>query len=117
MQNSRVWPASAVMKQMLYVIGGRSHGEVLSSVESFDPCELDDPWELKAPMSVGRDAAAAVVVSGRIYVLGGRGQGSTLAHAEVFSLERGWDQCPPMLTSRAWPVCTLLPLSAYADCA
>jgi N-acetylneuraminic acid mutarotase len=60
---------SAVVDGKIYVFGGYSGGNVLSTVEVYDPAT--DKWEKKADMKVGRTLYSAEVVNGKVYFIGG----------------------------------------------
>ena len=69
MPTPRAGHAAAVVKGKIYVIGGATTKEVLSSVEEYDP--MTSTWTPKADMPTGRWSSAGCVVNGKIYVIGG----------------------------------------------
>jgi len=74
MPTARFVPASAVVNNILYVIGGcnascATGGGVLPVVEAYNPAT--NKWSTKAPLPTATDSVTAVAASGFIYVIGG----------------------------------------------
>ena len=84
MPTARNSAAGAVVRGVLYVIGGRTVSDGnLTTVEVYDP--LSDRWERAAPMPKAQAGLAASVLNGKIYVFGGEyfnaGGGGVFAEA------------------------------------
>ncbi len=81
----------------LYAIGGFRDGEILDTVERYDPAV--DRWESRASLPTPRVHLAAVVVDDEIYALGGGGETGELATVEVYdpTTDR-WETSSPLPT-------------------
>ncbi len=83
MPTPRYAPAAGVVNGILYAVGGfRGGGDVLSTVEAYDPAT--NTWTTKAPMPTPRGGLAAGVVSGILY-LGGQDRSGDLSTNEAFT--------------------------------
>ena len=83
----RVTPASVVVDDLLYVIGGRDENwEPLDTVEVYDP--LLDSWDTLSPMPTARIGPVAVEHDGKIYVLGGstESSGDAIETVEIYTI-------------------------------
>ncbi|KHJ99431.1 kelch repeat protein [Oesophagostomum dentatum] len=79
----------------IYVIGGQSEGQALSTVERFRP--TTDRWEPVSGMASGRACCSAVVLGERIYVFGGIRSDRWIRDAESFDPKTGvWTPLKPM---------------------
>eukprot|EP00966_Prymnesium_polylepis_P268265 6197266-Prymnesium_polylepis.1 len=78
--------AAAVVGGKIYVSGGRSGSNYLSSVEVYDPAR--SVWAAAPSMATVRFAAAAAVVGGKIYVSGGDNASNFLSSVEVYDPAR-----------------------------
>merc|ERR1712032_748981 len=86
--------ASVVAGKLYLFGGGGEDGDVLRTVESFDPCTRK--WENHPSMSEPRYGAAATALGGRIFLFGGR-QENELCSAESFDVEsQQWRSLPIM---------------------
>jgi hypothetical protein len=84
MLTPRFVPASAVVNDILYVMGGCGSGcGTLSSAEAYDP--KTDTWSPIASMPAPVDSVYAVVVGGIIYVVGGDVNGERLATVYAYN--------------------------------
>jgi N-acetylneuraminic acid mutarotase len=84
----------------VYAIGGFSLvGGSLASIDAYDPAT--DAWSPRAPMSVGREAAAVAAVGNKIYVCGGvNGNQGFLTSVEIYDPVAGaWSPGPTMPVS------------------
>lgn len=95
------------LPNMLYAIGGRSHPDILSSVDMFD--SWHGRWVACPPMPTARaGSAAAPLVGGRIIVVGGYdGLGiveGLLASCDVYDpRQQRWEEdCAPSLQRARW---------------
>lgn len=59
----------AVLKNRLYVVGGRDGSSCHRSVECYDP--HTNKWTLRAPMNRRRGSVGVGVMNGFLYALGG----------------------------------------------
>lgn len=100
MPTSRLGPASAVLDNRLYVIGGLSYHGVLDLCQVYDP--LTDTWHQIDFMPTRRAYASAVDYQGKIYVLGGEalGQRTSIVHSYDPQLDR-WSQLEPLPSGRS----------------
>ncbi|MFB0509477.1 MAG: Kelch repeat-containing protein, partial [bacterium] len=84
----RWYPASVVVDEKIYVIGGQDSTEPYSSlntIEVYDP--IQDTWETKRPMINDRWGLMAAVVNGKIYAIGGRTGSFTGGHSPTNVVE------------------------------
>lgn len=93
----RTHAASTVFEGYLYMIGGTSGSDLLSSVERFNGVS----WALAGSLSATRNGASAAAYQGRIHVVGGYTTGNSyLPFPEVFD-GKNWTVSPyPLLSSR-----------------
>ena len=97
--------AGAVIRDRLYLVGGRTvGGGNLARLDRYDPHA--DRWETLRPMPQASAGLAAVAAWGRLYVMGGewfrRGEGSGV-FAEVWEYDPAgdsWRAVAPMRTPR-----------------
>ena len=96
----RLQTTVAVLRDRLYLVGGRSGDDVaLNSVESYDPDT--DSWEESVPMSKARCEAKVARVNGSLYVFGGSagrvGTGGWSRSAERFDpVTKRWEALPDL---------------------
>ncbi len=65
---------AAVLGRKIFVIGGRSaQGEVLQTVEVFDPSRNE--WRDFPDTKRQREGATAIILGSRLYLIGGSDQG------------------------------------------
>ncbi len=64
----RAWPASAVVNDTIYCIGG-GYPTARQSLEAYDPAT--NTWRTQAPMPTARFGGQAVAVNGVVYTIGG----------------------------------------------
>jgi RNA polymerase sigma factor (sigma-70 family) len=69
MPTARSYLSSSVVDGKIYVIGGYTDKDILSTVEEYDP--VADKWTKKANMPTARCGLATSVVNGKIYAIGG----------------------------------------------
>jgi N-acetylneuraminic acid mutarotase len=62
--------STAVVNGKIYVIGGLTVNDALSTVEEYNP--VTDTWTKKADMPTPRGGLSTAVVDGKIYAIGGR---------------------------------------------
>lgn len=100
MPTSRLGPASAVLDNRLYVMGGLSYHGVLDLCQVYDP--LTDSWHQIDFMPIRRAYASAVDYQGKIYVLGGEALGQKISVVNSYDpqLDR-WSQLEPLPTGRS----------------
>ena len=70
-------------EQYLYIIGGTSRGQVMSTTERFDPSANE--WEEVAPMNQARSAAFGASMNGKVYIAGGLWKNKTISSCEVYN--------------------------------
>ncbi|MFQ3662267.1 MAG: LuxR C-terminal-related transcriptional regulator [Chloroflexaceae bacterium] len=85
----------------LYVIGGRSQGQTLPTLDRYDP--RTERWVSLADMQVATSAMQAAELRGRIYVPGGdRGDGTVSARLEAYDpREQRWYELAPLPAPRS----------------
>jgi len=90
----------------IYVCGGTDGGQMLSSVDRFNP--VAGAWEVAVNMPQAREGAAAAGVEGKLYVCGGTDGAVPLNSIECFDpVSSGWAAAgtiPQMLQRRHRPV-------------
>jgi len=64
--------STSAANEKIYVIGGLSAGQTISTVEEYNP--ETDTWMRKAKMSVSRRNFSTSMVNGKIYAIGGQTQ-------------------------------------------
>ncbi len=106
--------AVAEVNGKIYVIGGKTGGgygcmaigcsppppiTYLTTNDEYDP--VTNSWASRAPMSVGRQGAAAVSINGKIYVIGGYNSGGYSNAVEEYNpANNTWVSKNPMPTAR-----------------
>ena len=98
MPTGRLWHASSVVDDKIYVIGGRAT-ETLTT--EYYP--LTNAWTTKTPMPTARFAHSTSVVDGKIYVIGGVSAAYTsgLSIVEEYDpVTDNWTTKTPMPTAR-----------------
>jgi hypothetical protein len=84
MPTARWFGGSAVVNNILYVIGGRSSTNVsLNVVEAYDPST--NTWSTMAPMPIVNDNVYATVENNIIYMVGGYSQANQTRRTNVLS--------------------------------
>jgi N-acetylneuraminic acid mutarotase len=84
MPTARYAPATAVVNNTIYAIGGFNNGIALATVEAYDP--VSNTWVAKAPMPTARYGLAAAAVNNTIYAIGGGdSNGNVLATVEAYT--------------------------------
>lgn len=95
--------AAAVVKNILYVIGGTPDGSsVTNAVWAYSP--TTNTWSPKSPIPTARVAAAAVVLNNIIYVMGGQDASFTqLSTVESYNpATDSWTEEPPMRLAKSF---------------
>lgn len=103
LETPRVYASAVALGDSIYVMGGAdSLGNVLSSVEVYDPSA--NKWHYTTSMKLARKGAAAVAFDSHILVFGGGGaMGSPYSEVEAYSVESGdWKVTYPMALARAY---------------
>ena len=96
--------ALATFEGRLYVFGGMTESEYLSTVFIYDPTR--DDWEEAEPMPTKRAYAGAAVAGGKIYVIGGHDGQAALSVNEIFqpglmnTEENPWSDGEPLPEGR-----------------
>jgi len=86
----RTHATAATAGGSIYLFGGLSLGNVLNSVERFDPQQCGGTWETLDNMPTARFECASTSFGNRLYVLGGADlKGEALAAAESFDPKTG----------------------------
>ena len=70
-------------EQYLYIIGGRSYPNYLSTTERFDPSA--DEWEEVAPINQARSDAFGASMNGKVYIAGGECNHKAIKTCEVYN--------------------------------
>ncbi|BFZ23237.1 hypothetical protein BsWGS_26276 [Bradybaena similaris] len=97
----------AVLKGLLYAIGGYNGMERLDTVEMYDP--VVKRWSRVAPMKCKRSALGAVSLNGKIMVCGGYDGVTSLHTCESYDPETNvWSQMHPMHKHRSASGVTVL---------
>ncbi|MBA2622534.1 MAG: hypothetical protein H0U88_02780 [Chthoniobacterales bacterium] len=93
-------PAVGVIDDKIYVAGGTSGVNTISTVEMFDPAT--NIWTRRASMGVSRNHTAGAVIDGKFYVAAGRGPATAGTALEVYDpVENRWSSLPSMPTNRS----------------
>ena len=80
----------------IYVLGGRSQGNVVGTAYAYTPAT--NVWRTFAPLPTPRDNLAAAVLNGKIYALGGLVNGTASTVVEVYDPATGtWGSAPALL--------------------
>jgi uncharacterized protein (TIGR03437 family) len=107
MPTARYGQASAVVNNILYVIGGTLNGDNLPVVEAFDP--TSNTWSTKSPMPTQRASMPAVVNGGIIYVIGGVNDNGLLTTVESYNPATDtWAEEAPLLVGKSGVAAGLL---------
>jgi len=100
METRRLQFGVAVVKNKLYVTGGRDGLMTLNNVECYDP--KFDKWETLTPMLTHRHGLGVAVLSGPIYAVGGHDGWSYLNTVERYDPQTShWAFVAPMNTPRS----------------
>jgi DNA-binding CsgD family transcriptional regulator/N-acetylneuraminic acid mutarotase len=78
MPTARGFAGAGVIGGKVYVVGGYNEVHEFASCEEYDPAQdngLDDPWTIKAPLTVERGGLGVVAVGDSLYALGGGWKG------------------------------------------
>lgn len=70
MQIQRCSAGVAVLKDRLYVVGGRDGASCLRTVECYDP--YTNKWSLAAPLARRKGCIGVATANGYLYVMGGQ---------------------------------------------
>nr|XP_026692982.1 kelch-like protein 12 isoform X2 [Ciona intestinalis] len=99
MKKQRWRAASAVLNDQMCVAGGWDVGNILSSVELYNP--VVNTWTNIAPMKTERCEHALVSYNGRLYTFGGDDGSNRLNSMESFDPREGkWESLKPMNKER-----------------
>lgn len=99
---ARLMSAWAVLDGRIYVVGGLRAGEVLDTVESFDP--RTGAWQTEPPLPVALHHASATTYRGEVVVIGGAADNIGQGSDKVFALRSGaWTELPSLTHARAAP--------------
>jgi RNA polymerase sigma factor (sigma-70 family) len=82
MPTARSYTSSSVVNGKIYVIGGYTDKDILSTVEEYDP--VKDTWTDKANMSTARCGLTTSVLNGKIYAIGGYANGGPVTSIEEY---------------------------------
>ncbi|MGA9355474.1 MAG: kelch repeat-containing protein, partial [Terriglobales bacterium] len=94
--------AAAVVKNILYVIGGDTSGGATNAVWAYNP--KTKTWSGKAAMPTVRDSIGAVVEKNIIYVIGGEVNGSRFANVESYDPATDtWTEEAPLAVAKSEP--------------
>ena len=91
----------ATLGGKIYAVGGvDDDGNLLSSVEAFDP--QTNSWAAVAPMSTARSCFSFAVVSGKLYAVGGEDADyTTVASVGAYDPQHDrWEAVAPMAEAR-----------------
>ena len=92
-----MFPCVVSDEKHIYVIGGRTAGNVLSTASRFDP--HNNTWVEVARLNEVRDSAFGAAMGGKIYVAGGRNhEGRSMSSCEVYNPSSDEWQLMPSLT-------------------
>ncbi len=78
MPTARGFAGAGAIKGKIYVVGGYDEVQEFASCQEYDPAQdngLDDPWTIKAPLTVERGGLGVVAVGDSLYALGGGWKG------------------------------------------
>src|SRR5580698_5164799 len=105
MPTARWFGGSAVVNNILYVIGGRSSTNVsLNVVEAYDPST--NAWSTMAPMPIVNDNVYATVENNIIYMVGGYSQANQTRRTNVLSYNPAtdtWTTLAPLKVGKSEP--------------
>jgi uncharacterized protein (TIGR03437 family) len=95
MPTPRQGPATGVIGQKIYVIGGLNSSGVLNLNEVYDPAM--DSWTTAAPMPTARFVPASAVVNNILYAMGGSSSETVLNVVEAYNPSTDtWSTKSPM---------------------
>lgn len=108
--------AVAVLKNEIYIIGGRLGVGVgpsaTSRVDVFDP--LKTTWRTISPLNHERTACRAAVIGDRIFVIGGAAKEQRIAALEIYDLKTSkWDIGPNLKIPRTDHACAAIDNKIY----
>jgi N-acetylneuraminic acid mutarotase len=115
MSTARSGQMAVVHENQIYVLGGRNaSGQVLSTVERYDP--TTNTWGSFPSLRKGRENGAAVVYQGQLMVLGGHTDEDETTHdVEVFdSGENRWESFGGLNEAREGLAAIVLSSELYA---
>jgi serine/threonine-protein kinase PknK len=97
---ARLMMAWTVLDGKIWIIGGLTEGNVLPTVESYDP--QNRAWRLETPLPIALHHATAATYRGEVVVIGGTTDNIAQASNKVFALRGGaWAELPPLQHARA----------------
>jgi N-acetylneuraminic acid mutarotase len=97
---ARLMMAWTVLDGKIWIIGGLTEGNVLPTVESYDP--QNRAWRLETPLPIALHHATAATYRGEVVVIGGTTDNIAQASNKVFALRGGaWVELPPLQHARA----------------
>lgn len=105
----RLQTAWAVADNKIWVLGGLANGQVLQTVESFDPAS--GQWSAGPPLPIPLHHATATTYRGEVVILGGATVYNNLAKAsdKVFALRgNSWVELPKLKHPRAAPAAAVV---------
>ena len=92
--------AVAALPNQIFVLGGRSSGQITSEAYVFDVAA--NRWSALPPLPTAREGAAAMGFNGRVYVIGGFDGRRELSTCEYFAMtDKTWHACKPMTIGRS----------------
>lgn len=92
-------PCVVTNEQHLYIIGGISRGNDMSTVEKFDPS--NKKWEEVAATNEKRRGAFGVAMNGKVYIAGGRQGYTVIGTCEVYNpITNEWHLMPSLVVPR-----------------
>jgi N-acetylneuraminic acid mutarotase len=95
MSQPRSFAAVAVLKGLVYVMGGESHPACHTSAEVYDP--IEDKWSPVTDMNTPRSGAGAAVLDGMIYIAGGHDRQTHHSSMECYNPDtQQWKPCANM---------------------
>ncbi len=98
---------AAVVKNVLYVIGGYDGTEYTTAVWALNP--KTKTWSSKSPMPTLRDSMGVAVVNNMIYVIGGEINGTRLNTVESYNPANDtWTEQAPLLLGKSEPTVGLV---------
>ena len=99
MPTARTYPGAGIVDGIVYVVGGYSPGEVLPTLEAYDPGS--NTWASRASMPAPRGGIAVAVVNGVLYAMGGADFTGYLGTVEAYDPgTNSWSSRSPMPTPR-----------------
>lgn len=99
---ARLMAAGTVLDGKIWIFGGLRAGEVLDTVESFDPNTGD--WQTEPSLPIPLHHAVAATFRGEVVVIGGATDNIAQGSNKVFALRDGrWAELPSLTHGRASP--------------